>query len=81
MRTFAWLALTAAVAVIVWGVTLGSASSTQSLLMIAAIPVLAGVSAVAAYLRRTWWLTAVALVVAIVGIPATLVTATLVHGP
>lgn len=81
MRVVAWLALTAAVAVIVWGVTLGSGSSAQSLLMIAAIPVLAGASAVAAYLRRRWVLTAVALAVAIVGIPATLVTATLVHGP
>ncbi|MGJ5591182.1 hypothetical protein ACSBQY_08185 [Micrococcus lylae] len=81
MRAVAWIALAAAVAVILWGCTVGAESPAQSLLMIAAIPVLAGAAAIAAYLRRMWVLTASALVVAIFGIPAMFLVVTLVGGP
>lgn len=81
MRAFAWIASAGAVAVILWGCTVGSESPTQSLVMIAAIPVLAGSAAIAAYLRRMWVLTAAAVVVAIFGIPAMLGIATLLGGP
>lgn len=81
MRAFAWISLAAAVAMILWGCTVGSEASTQSLVMIAAIPLLAGASAIAAYLRRLWVLTAAALMVAIFGIPTMFLVVTLVGGP